>query len=131
MVTDPIANNLTKIRNALHARHASVQLPASRTLLGILDVLVQKGYIAKYHCIPGKGKQQIAVAELKYYKQKPVIQHIKRISTPGLRQYTTAQDIPHVLNGLGIAILTTSKGILSDKEARKQHIGGEILCTVY
>lgn len=130
MNTDPIADYLTRVRNAQMARHKVVEIPASGIKKEITKILEDKGYILS-HKIEDDGKQGIIKIALKYINNVPAIKKIQRISTPGLRQYAGANDLPRVLNGLGIAILSTSKGVLSDKEARTQHIGGEVLCYVY
>ncbi len=133
MVTDPIANYLTRLRNALQAQHASVTLPYSKVKEQITHILKDQGYIQDYQVEKNPTPQGSLHINLKYNPQtkKPAIVRLTRISTPGLRKYSNATSIPHVVNGLGIAILTTSKGIMTDKEARKQNVGGEILCYIY
>ncbi len=132
MVTDPIADYLTRIRNAIQAKHTIVEIPASNMKKEITKVLKDKGYIANYKFIDD-NKQGVIKIALRYSSdtKKSAITDIKRISKPGLRKYSGSSDLPRVLNGLGIAILSTSKGIITDKEARKDNIGGEILCHVY
>jgi len=132
MVTDPIADYLTRIRNAIQAKHTVVEIPASNMKREITKVLKDKGYIVNYKFIDD-NKQGVIKIALKYSSdtKKSAITDIKRISKPGLRKYSGSNDLPRVLNGLGIAILSTSKGIITDKEARKDNIGGEILCHVY
>ena len=130
MYTDPIADMLTRIRNAVGARHDSVIVPASRTKIEIAKILKSEGYIADYS-VEGEVKKNIVVT-LKYGKNKEkVINGIKRISKPGLRVYTEADKLPRVLNGLGIAIISTSQGIMTDKDARAKHIGGEVIAYVW
>lgn len=131
MVTDSIADYLTRIRNAQTARHKVVEIPASNLKKEITKILHEKGYILNYKFEDGKpGTIKIA---LKYNSKtkSPAISTIKRISSPGHRKYTGADGLPRVLNGLGIAVVSTSKGVMSDKEARTQGVGGEVLCFVY
>lgn len=134
-VTDPIADYLTRIRNAQQAGHRIVDIPASKLKKRITEILYDQGFILKYKFEDGvgKGKQGIIKIALKYNAQtkQPAITHLKRISKPGLRKYTSSENLPRVLNGLGIAILSTSKGVITDKEARKEHVGGEVLCHIY
>lgn len=132
MVTDPIADFLTRIRNAIMANHRIVEVPASNLKREITKVLFDKGYILNYK-FEDDDKQGIIKIALKYHPetQRNAIKHIERVSRPGLRRYVGADDLPRVLNGLGIAILSTSSGVISDKEARSQGIGGEVLCYVY
>lgn len=132
MVTDPIADYLTRIRNAIMANHRIVEIPASRMKMDITKILFDKGYILNYK-LEEDNKQGIIKIALKYNPEskKNAIKHIERVSRPGLRKYVGVEELPRVLNGLGIAILSTSKGVLSDKEARNQNIGGEVLCYVY
>ena len=132
MVTDPIADYLTRLRNAIKANHRIVEIPASNLKKEITKVLRDKGYIQNFK-LEEDGKQGTIKIALKYdtASKKSAITHLERISKPGLRKYAHASNLPRALNGLGIAILSTSKGVLTDKEARKEHIGGEILCHVY
>ena len=133
MITDPIANYLTSIRNALQRRHHFVHVPASKIKEKITQILKEQGYIHNYEVQKEPAPQgQIKIA-LKYSieDKQPAIQYIQRVSTPGLRKYRKANDLPHVLNGLGISIVTPSQGLMTDKEARKKNIGGEILCNIY
>lgn len=132
MVTDPIADYLTRIRNAIRAKHRIVEVPASNIKKEMTKVLHDKGYIRNYKFEDDNKQGKIKIA-LKYNSQtkQPAITNIERVSTPGLRKYAAADTLPRVLNGLGIAILSTSKGVISDKEARKEHVGGEVLCYVY
>ncbi|MFT3740356.1 MAG: 30S ribosomal protein S8 [Breznakibacter sp.] len=131
-MTDPIADFLTRIRNAIMARHKVVEIPASNLKREMTKILFDKGYILNYKFIED-NKQGIIKIALKYDQasKAPAIKVLTRISTPGLRQYTGYRELPRVLNGLGIAILSTSKGVMTDKEARVQQIGGEVLCYVY
>ncbi len=130
MYTDPIADYLTRVRNAQLARHKVVEIPASNMKKEITKILEDKGYILS-HKFEDDDKQGIIKIALKYNKEVPAIKKIERISKPGLRKYCGANDLPRVLNGLGIAILSTSKGVITDKEARKENIGGEVICHVY
>jgi small subunit ribosomal protein S8 len=132
MVTDPIADFLTRIRNAQMARHRIVDIPASNVKKKITEILYEKGYILKYK-FEDDSKQGIIKIALKYDPQtkEPAIKSLERISRPGLRQYAKPADIRRVMNGLGIAIVSTSKGLMTDKEARAQNIGGEVMCNVY
>lgn len=129
---DPIADYLTKIRNAIKAKHRVVELPASNIKKEITKVLFDKGYIQSYKFEDSAVQGSIKIA-LKYHPltKESAIVKIERISKPGLRKYTHAETMPRVLNGLGVAILSTSKGIMSDKEAKNLNIGGEVLCFVY
>lgn len=131
-MTDPISDYLTRIRNAYRAGHKVVEIPASRMKQEITRVLFEKGYILSYKVVEGTPVGSIKIA-LKYHHETktPAIKKIVRVSRPGLRQYKGVENMPRVLNGLGIAILSTSKGILSDKEARVENVGGEVLCYVY
>ncbi|GGJ00971.1 30S ribosomal protein S8 [Alicyclobacillus cellulosilyticus] len=131
MMTDPIADMLTRIRNANLVGHEKVEVPASKLKRAIAEILKREGYIRDAEYIED-DKQGIIRLFLKYGKnQERVITGLKRISKPGLRVYVSADNIPRVLGGLGIAILSTSKGILTDKEARKLHVGGEVLCYIW
>lgn len=131
-MTDPIADFLTRIRNAIMAKHRVVEIPASNLKKEMTKVLYDKGYILNFKFIED-NKQGIIKIALKYDAQSkvPAIKTLKRVSTPGLRKYAGYRNIPRVLNGLGIAILSTSKGIMTDKEARREQLGGEVLCYVY
>ena len=132
MVTDPIADFLTRIRNAINANHRIVEVPASNLKKEMTKVLHDKGFIRNYKFVED-DKQGIIKIALKYNTQtkQSAITKLERISKPGLRKFADAESLPRVLNGLGIAILSTSRGVISDKEARSQHIGGEVLCYVY
>jgi small subunit ribosomal protein S8 len=129
---DPIGDFLTKIRNAVRAKHRIVEAPASSIKKEITKVLFEKGYIQSYKFEDSAVQGTIKIA-LKYnaITREPAILHLERISTPGLRKYSNAEELPRVLNGLGVAIVSTSKGVMTDKEARTQHVGGEVLCYVY
>ncbi len=129
---DPIADYLTKIRNAIKAKHRVVEVPASNIKKEITKVLFDKGYIQSYKFEDSAVQGSIKIA-LKYHPltKESAILHLERISKPGLRKYTHAETMPRVLNGLGVAIVSTSKGIMSDKEAKNLNIGGEVLCFVY
>ncbi|MBX7052031.1 MAG: 30S ribosomal protein S8 [Flavobacteriales bacterium] len=131
MFTDPIADYLTRIRNAQTARHKVVEIPASNLKKEITKILHDKGYILNYKF--DEGKPGIIKIALKYNAKTkaPAISNIERVSSPGHRKYTGADELPRVLNGLGIAVVSTSRGVMSDKEARTQGIGGEVLCYVY
>ena len=130
-ITDPVADYLTRIRNAQKARHRHVDIPASKLKRAMTQILVEKGYVRRYLNIDD-GKQGLLRIYLKYDRAgKPVIHSLKRISKPGLRTYTGADRLPRVKNGLGIAILSTSRGVMTDKEARLVNVGGEVLAYVY
>ena len=133
MVTDPIANYLTNIRNAIQAGHRFVSIPYSNIKKEITQILQDQGYIQNYQVEKKDSPQGTIKIALKYNPQtkESAILHIKRISKPGLRKYTNANDIPDVLSGLGIAVISTSQGIMTNKEARKKNIGGEIICYIY
>ncbi len=128
-MTDPIADLLTRVRNAQRAGKADVSIPASKLKLSVLDVLVSEGYIAGYESSEIDGKPVFNVA-LKYFQGRPVIETIQRVSKPSLRVYRGKDKLPTVNGGLGIAIISTSRGVMSDREARKVGAGGEVLCTV-
>ena len=130
-ITDPIADMLTRIRNANSARHESVDIPASNMKKAIAEILLSEGYIKNYQIIED-GKQGIIRVILKYGENKAkVITGLKRISKPGLRVYSSKEELPKVLKGLGIAIISTSKGVMTDKSARRENIGGEVLAFVW
>lgn len=132
MFTDPIADYLTRIRNASLAGHRVVEIPASNLKKEITKILFDQGYILSYKFEEGKAQATIKIA-LKYDKftKEPVIRKIERISKPGLRKYTGVDDLPRVLNGLGVAIVSTSHGVMTGKQAQKENVGGEVLCYVY
>jgi len=130
-ITDPIADMLTRIRNAIMAKHLEVEVPASKMKLAIARILKDEGFIEQYKLIKD-GKQGIIKITLKYDENKnSVISALKRISKPGRRIYVNKKQLPRVLNGLGIAILSTSKGVITDKEARKLGVGGEWICSIW
>ena len=130
-ITDPIAEMLTRIRNANSAKHLSVDIPASNLKKSIAEILLEEGYIKNYQIIDD-GKQGIIRVSLKYAENKQrVISGIKRISKPGLRVYAGKDELPRVLRGLGIAIVSTSKGVMTDKKARKENVGGEVLAYIW
>jgi small subunit ribosomal protein S8 len=128
-MTDPIADMLTRIRNGQKARKVTVTMPASTAKLAVASVLQDEGYITGFS-ESGDGASKELTVELKYYEGAPVIETVKRISKPGLRVYRGKEDLPKVLGGLGIAIVSTSAGVMSDRQAREQGIGGEVICTV-
>jgi len=132
-MTDPIADLLTRIRNAIMAGHKVVEAPASNLKKEVARILFEKGFILSYKVIDGDGPQGVLKIALKYNlrSKKPAIKSIQRVSRPGLRQYIGVDEMPRVLNGLGIAIISTSRGLMTDKEAKKEKIGGEVLCYVY
>ena len=129
-MTDPIADMLTRIRNGLHAGHETVSIPLSKNKAEIARILKSEGYIENY-AVEGDGIEKKIVVTLKYTNGQGVISGIKRISKPGLRVYAKGNEVPKVLNGLGIAIISTSKGMITDREARKNHIGGEVVAYVW
>ena len=131
-MTDPIADMLTRIRNANTSKHDTVDVPASKMKLAIADILVKEGYVAKYDLVEDGTAKNIRIT-LKYGKDKneKIISGLKRISKPGLRVYAGKDELPKVLGGLGIAILSTNKGVVTDKEARKLQVGGEVLAFVW
>lgn len=128
-MTDPISDMLTRIRNGQKARKVSVSMPASTVKSAIVSVLKEEGYIAGYETT-GEGAEKTLTVELKYYEGSPVIEKIQRVSKPGLRIYRAKDELPLVLGGLGIVIVSTSAGVMSDRMARQQGIGGEVLCVV-
>ena len=130
-VSDPLGDMLTRIRNAQMRSRPKVSTPASKLRARVLDVLREEGYIRGYAEVEyGGGKTEFEI-ELKYYDGAPVIREIKRVSTPGRRVYSSVQDLPTIANGLGVAILSTPKGVMSDTRARAENVGGEILCSVF
>ena len=130
-ITDTIADLLTRIRNANSAKHDTVQIPASNMKKAICQILLDEGYIKSFS-VEEDGKQGVITVTLKYLEGKqPVIQGLRRVSKPGLRIYSNVEDMPKVMKGLGIAIISTSKGVMTDREARKQHVGGEVLAFVW
>ncbi|MFT6747763.1 MAG: small subunit ribosomal protein S8 [Glaciecola sp.] len=133
MVTDPIADYLTRVRNAVKATHRIVEIPASNTKKEITKILFDKGYILNYKFENDNGPQGTIKIALKYDPSTkiPAIKTLTRISKPGYRKYVGATELPRVLNGLGIAVVSTSKGVITDKEAREYGVGGEVLCHIY
>ena len=129
-MSDPISDMLTRIRNAQLAEKATVAMPSSKLKVAIADVLKDEGYVDGFSVIKGEGGKATLEISLKYYGGRPVIEKIQRISRPGLRIYKGSNDIPKVMNGLGIAIVSTSKGLMTDRKARANGIGGEVLCVV-
>lgn len=132
-MTDPIADYLTRLRNAIKANHRVVEVPASNLKKAITKILFEQGYILNYKFIDGENPQGIIKIALKYNPVDKVnaIKNLKRVSRPGLRQYCGYKDMPRVLNGLGIAILSTSRGVMTNKQAAREQVGGEVLCYVY
>lgn len=134
-VTDPIADYLTRIRNAQLAGHRIVDIPSSRLKVSITEILYEQGYILKYKIEEkaGKGGQDVIRIALKYdpVSKRPVIRELGRISTPGLRKYAKSTELPRIISGLGTAIVSTSKGLMTDKKARSLNVGGELLCYIY
>lgn len=130
VLTDPLGDMLTRIRNAQLRRKSKVSTPASNLRQRVLDVLQAEGYIRGYSSIEQAGQGELEI-ELKYYDGEPVIRDIHRVSRPGRRVYASVDALPRVANGLGVSILSTSKGIMSDNDAREQNVGGEILCQVF
>ena len=130
-MSDVIADMLTRIRNANDAKHATVDIPASNMKKSIADILVNEGYVKSYQVIED-GKQGVIKVTLKYLDGKtPVITGLRRVSKPGLRIYSNVEDMPKVMKGLGIAIISTSKGVMTDRQARKEHVGGEVLAYIW
>ncbi len=130
-MTDPIADMLTRIRNANMVSHPSVSMPSSKLKVQLAKLLKEEGFITDYS-VKDEGKFKVLEITLKYdAKNKPIITKLERISKPGLRNYSKAKNLPKVLGGMGIAIVSTSKGLLTDRKARKENIGGEVLCYVY
>ena len=130
-MTDPLGDMLTRIRNGQSAKKDSVLTPASRLRAGVLDVLQREGYIRGYSTEETSGPTPTIRIELKYFEGQPAIQHVARVSKPGRRVYAGATSLPKVKNGLGIVIVSTPRGVLSDAEARSQNVGGEVLCQVF
>ena len=129
-ITDPIADMLTRIRNASSAKHTTVDIPASNMKKAIAEILLQEGYIKNYQLI-SDGVQGVIKVTLKYSGSDKAITGLRRVSKPGLRVYAGADELPYVLRGLGIAIISTSKGVMTDKKARLAHVGGEVLAFVW
>lgn len=129
-ISDVIADMLTRIRNANDAKHETVDIPASNMKKAIAEILVNEGYIKSYQIVED-GKQGVIRVTLKYVGKQKVIHGLRRVSKPGLRIYSNCEDMPKVMNGLGVAIISTSKGIMTDKQARKENVGGEVLAFVW
>jgi small subunit ribosomal protein S8 len=130
MVTDPIADMLTRVRNAAHARHRRVDMPITKLKVEIARLLKENHYIHDYKLLEDE-KHGVLRLYLKYYQEKPVIRELRRVSKPGLRKYVSVQEIPRVRNGLGLAILSTSRGVMSGSQARENKVGGELLAIVW
>lgn len=130
-MNDPISDMLTRIRNGLKARHETIVCPSSKVLKNILDLLVREGFVRSFTTRAVRTGIQEFVIELKYFDGSPAIKLIKRVSTPGRRVYTAVQNLPRVYNGLGLALVSTSQGLMTDAEARSHNLGGEVLCYVY
>ena len=130
-MNDPLGDMLTRIRNAQMRRRPKVVTPASTIRGRVLDVLEEEGYIRGYSRVELKGGLPTFEIELKYYNGQPAIREIKRVSTPGRRVYSPVRDLPTVANGLGVAILSTPKGVMSDSKAREENVGGEVLCSIF
>ena len=128
-MTDPIADMLTRVRNGQSARKISVSMPSSSAKVAVAKVLADEGYIKSYSTAEDGAKSELTI-ELKYFEGEPVIEKVHRVSKPGLRVYRGKEDLPKVLGGLGVAIVSTSAGVMSDREARKKGIGGEVICVV-
>jgi small subunit ribosomal protein S8 len=131
MYTDPISDYLTRIRNAQKAKKKSVEIPASKMKTQISEILLRNGFIADYAVEETSNKQGKIVVKLKYYNSEGVIIGMERVSRPGIRKYLAKDELPRVLNGLGVAIVSTSKGLMTDKEARKLGVGGEVICNIW
>ncbi len=133
MVTDPIADYLTRVRNAILAGHKIVEIPSSNLKVEMTKILHEQGYILNYKVEEDKGPQGSIKIALKYDRitEAAAIRKLERVSKPGLRKYSSSQELPRVINGLGVAIVSTSKGLMTDKQARKENVGGEVLCFVY
>lgn len=129
-MSDPIADMLTRIRNGLRANKTMVQMPASRNKIAIAKVLEEEGYIIGL-TVSGEGARRCLEIQLKYFEGQPVIEEIRRVSSPSCRVYAGRNDLPSVKDGLGVALVSTSKGVLTDKSARQQGVGGEIICTIF
>lgn len=130
-INDPIGDLITRIRNAQMRKHSSMAVPASKLRGWVLDVLVNEGYVRGYSRIDKEGEKPEFEVQLKYYEGDPVISHIKRVSKPGRRVYSSVSDLPSVRNGLGISVVSTPKGVMSDSSARAANVGGEVLFQVY
>lgn len=133
MFSDPISDYLTRVRNAMMANHRTVEIPASNVKKRITEILYDHGYILKYKFEDSENGQGLIRIALKYNQatREPLIRFMRRVSRPGIRIYKGAEELPRVMNGLGIAIVSTSRGVMTDKDARNQHIGGEVLCEIF
>lgn len=131
MYTDPISDYLTRIRNAQKAKRKSVEVPASKLKLRITEILNKQGFVGEFNVVETPNKQGNIVIKLKYNNSQGVIIGLERVSRPGIRKYVASDKLPKVLNGLGVAIVSTSKGLMTDKEARKLGVGGEVICSVW
>jgi len=131
MYTDPISDYLTRIRNAITAKKKVVEVPSSNLKKNITDILLQHSFIIDYKVVDTPDKQGMIVIRLKYRNDESVILGLERVSRPGIRKYVKSEEMPRVLNGLGIAIISTSKGLMTDKEARKLNVGGEVICNIW
>ena len=131
MYTDPIADYLTRLRNALKAKKKTVEIPSSKMKTRISEILLKNSFITEYKVEDTDNKQGKIVVRLKYYNNESVILGLERASRPGIRKYVSKEEIPRVLNGLGIAIVSTSKGLMTDKEAKKLGVGGEVVCNIW
>lgn len=131
VINDPIADMLTRIRNGINARHVKVAMPHSKLKERVADVLTREGFIESFDVVDGQPRSTLTI-QLRYDRNRdPVITGLKRVSRPGLRRYVGADSIPSIRNGLGVAILSTSRGVMTDREARREHVGGELMCTVW
>lgn len=131
MNTDPISDYLTRLRNAIKARKKNVEIPASKMKKQITEILLNNSFINEYKMVETPNKQGSIVIRLKYHNNESVILGLERVSKPGIRKYVSGKELPKVLNGLGIAIVSTSKGLMTDKEARKNGVGGEVICNIW
>lgn len=132
-VTDPVADFLTRVRNASKAGHRIVEIPSSNLKKRLTEILYEKGYILRYKFEDAEGPQGTIKIALKYHPEtkQPAFRELKRVSRPGLRRYSGSEEMPRFVNGLGVTIMSTSKGVMTDKEAKAQNVGGEVLCYVY
>lgn len=131
MYTDPISDYLTRIRNAVNARKKTVEIPSSTMKKRITEILLKNSFISDFKILETTNKQGSILIKLKYFNDESVIMGLERVSKPGIRRYVSHDELPKVLNGLGIAIISTSKGVITDKEARAQKIGGEVICNIW
>lgn len=131
MYTDPVSDYLTRIRNAIMAKKKVVEIPASNLKKNMTEILLQHSFIQEYKVVDTSDKQGMISIRLKYHNDESVILGLERVSRPGIRRYVKSDELPRVLNGLGIAIISTSKGLMTDKEARKLNVGGEVICNIW